>query len=54
MSDYRLRTLPLNQENCDDCYIFSNEEHARQWLAQAFVSDDRYAIEIGKAERTAC
>ena len=52
-SAFRLRTIPRGHDL--DQYIFSDEDHARRWLGQDFVSDHDYEIEVGRIKgRTKC
>lgn len=40
-----IRMLYPKQENTLDGYVFSNMEHARQWLAQPFVDPSEIRLE---------
>jgi hypothetical protein len=37
-----------------DEYIFSDYDHAYEWLTQGFVTDEDYSVEIVTVKRTKC
>ena len=50
----RMRLLPHDREDTLSGYIFSDNQHARDWLTQSFVDRSAYsleAVEVGERRR---
>jgi hypothetical protein len=47
-----LKTKPAGSEM--DGYVFVDDHHARQWLLQKFITEERYEVAIVNAKTRAC